>query len=406
MTLMTGAARTGKRPTMDFAEFLAPMPVETFIADHYGKRPVQIRGESPRAGLLSMKRLEELFAIRPHWTGDNLKLILNSRPILGEHFLEHPQTGRAARRADPAKIELFLRMGASLVGDHIEDIDAGVRDAAAMLSEQFAGTAGANVYCSFKGIRAFNSHCDLHEVFAVQLEGEKVWQIYENRADSPVETIQGPNAQAIIDQAKGRVMMTVQMQPGDLLYIPRGYFHDALADTAASLHLTFGIAPLNGRYIFKLLEEMATRDARFRAYLPDGRSDAAALRSHLGELGDALGALVRSPLFETELTNRQRGLVMRAEGVDLCRQEKLDHYAATGNPAEVERRHEGAILRHAGDEESLGPLGEPVEWVIGQQAFSRQQLMAHFKWLSEAEVRRITELVTRLGLFTPYEPQL
>jgi ribosomal protein L16 Arg81 hydroxylase len=391
---------------MDFAEFLAPMPVETFMAEHFGKGPVQIRGESARGGLLSMQRLEELLSVRPHWTEDNLKLILNSRPILGEHFLEDPQTGRAARRADPAKIELFLRMGASLVGDHIEDIDAGVRDAAAMLSKQFAGTAGANVYCSFKGIRAFNSHCDLHEVFAVQLEGEKVWQIYENRADSPVETIQGPNAQAIIDQAKGRVMMTVQMQPGDLLYIPRGYFHDALADTAASLHLTFGIAPLNGRYIFKLLEEMATRDARFRAYLPDGRSDAAALRSHLGELGDALGALVRSPLFETELTNRQRGLVMRAEGVDLCRQEKLDHYAATGNPAEVERRHEGAILRHAGGEESLGPLGEPVEWVIGQQAFSRQQLMAHFKWLSEAEVRRITELVTRLGLFTPYEPQL
>jgi ribosomal protein L16 Arg81 hydroxylase len=212
-------------------------------------------------------------------------------------------------------------MGASLVGDHIEDIDRNVRDAAAMLSEQFAGTAGANVYCSFKGIRAFNSHCDLHEVFAVQLEGEKVWQIYENRADSPVETIQGPNAQAIIDQAKGRVMMTVQMQPGDLLYIPRGYFHDALADTAASLHLTFGIAPLNGRYIFKLLEEMATRDPRFRAYLPDGRSEPAALRLHLAELADALGALVRSPLFETELTNRQRALVMRAEGVDLRKRE-------------------------------------------------------------------------------------
>ena len=389
---------------MDFAEFLAPMPVETFMAEHFGKRPVQIRGESPRGGLLSMQRLEELLSIRAHWTEDNLKLILNSRPIVGEHILE--EAGRAPRRADPAKIELFLRMGASLVGDHIEDIDAGVRNAAAMLSEQFAGTAGANVYCSFKGIRAFNSHCDLHEVFAVQLEGEKVWQIYENRADSPVETIQGPNAQAIIDQAKGRVMMTVHMQPGDLLYIPRGYFHDALADTAASLHLTFGIAPLTGRYIFKLLEEMATRNPRFRAYLPDGGLDAAALRSHLAELGDELGALVRSPAFETELANRQRALVMRAEGVDLGERQKLDHYAATGTPAEVMRRPDGAILRHARGEEPLGPLGEPVEWVLGQQAFSKQQLMARFKWLSEAEVTRLLEIVTRAPLFVSYEPEL
>lgn len=391
---------------MDFAQFIAPMPVETFMADHFGERPVQIRGESPRGGLLSMQRLEELMSVRPHWTEDNLKLILNSRPILGEHFLEEPQPGRAPRRADPAKIELFLRMGASLVGDHIEDIDRNVRDAAAILSEQFAGTAGANVYCSFKGIRAFNSHCDLHEVFAVQLEGEKVWQIYENRADTPVETIQGPNAQAIIDQAKGRVMMTVHMQPGDLLYIPRGYFHDALADTAASLHLTFGIAPLNGRYIFKLLEEMATRDARFRAYLPDGRSEPAALRSHLAELADALGALVRSPLFETELTNRQRALVLRAEVVDLGKREKLDHYAATGTRAELERRPDGAILRHARGEEPLGPLGEPVEWVLGQQAFSTQQLGARFKWLSVDELRRVLEIVTRAGLFASYEPEL
>jgi hypothetical protein len=32
--------------------------------------------------------------------------------------------------------------------------------------------------------------------------------------------------------------------------------------------------------------------------------------------------------------------------------------------------------------------------------------MAHFKWLTLEEGRRITELVTQLGLFTPYEPQL
>ena len=168
----------------------------------------------------------------------------------------------------------------------------------------------------------------------------------------------------------------------------------------------FGIAPLNGRYIFKLLEEMASRDARFRAYLPDGRSDAAALRSHLAELADALGALVRSPLFETELTNRQRALVMRAEDVDLRKREKLDHYAATGTGAEVERRSDGTILRHALGEEPLGPLGEPVEWLLGQQAFSIQQLKARFKWLSEGEVRRVLEIVTRAGLFAPYEPEL
>ena len=55
-----------------------------------------------------------------------------------------------------------------------------------MLEREFAARASANVYCSFKGVQAFQTHYDLHDVFAVQAEGEKTWRIYESRADTPV----------------------------------------------------------------------------------------------------------------------------------------------------------------------------------------------------------------------------
>ena len=385
---------------MNFAEFIAPKTVESFLSEDYGRRPVHIRGESPRAGLLSMARLEQLLSVRPHWTEANLKLILNSRPVLGEHYMDRTASGLTC--ADPAKVQLFLRMGASLVGDHIEDIDPAVRQAANMLSDQFAGTAGANVYCSFKNIRAFNSHCDLHEVFAVQLEGEKVWQIYENRADAPVEALEGKDAQAIIDQAKGRVMMTVRMQPGDLLYIPRGYFHDALADSDASLHLTFGVKPLDGRIVFRLLEDLAVQNSGFRAYLPDGRTDAAGLREHLEHISEKLTGILRSPEFEDRLRNRQRAVVSREHRVDMKDVRKLDYYAHIGMPVEVT----AGMLRHGEGEEALGQLAEAAEWAIGQAAFSQQQLQAQFPWLSEAEVRSLIQLLVRVGAITPYEPGL
>jgi ribosomal protein L16 Arg81 hydroxylase len=390
---------------MDFAEFIAPTPVATFMSDHFGRAPVHIQGESARGSLLSMARLEELLSVLPHWTQDNLKLIINSRPVLGEHFLGSGREG-AAPRADPAKVQLFLRMGASMVGDHVEDIDPAVRQVAAMLSDQFAATAGANVYCSFQDVRAFNSHCDLHEVFAVQLEGEKVWQIYENRAEAPVEALQGENAQAMIDRAKGKVMMTVRMQPGDLLYIPRGYFHDALASSSASLHLTFGIRPFDGRYIFRLLEEMVVRDPKFRAYLPDGRSDPNALREHLAGLADDVATMVGSPLMQMQLINRQRALVQRDEPIDVQDRRKLDYLAATGEPSEVVWSLAGATLRHRGGEEPLGTMAEAVEWAIGQAAFSEQQLRAAFGWLLDDEVGRIIQILTRSGLYTPYDPPL
>ena len=385
---------------MNFAEFIAPKTVESFLSEDYGRRPVHIRGESPRAGLLSMARLEQLLSVRPHWTEANLKLILNSRPVLGEHYMDRTASGLTC--ADPAKVQLFLRMGASLVGDHIEDIDPAVRQAANMLSDQFAGTAGANVYCSFKNIRAFNSHCDLHEVFAVQLEGEKVWQIYENRADAPVEALEGKDAQAIIDQAKGRVMMMVRMQPGDLLYIPRGYFHDALADSDASLHLTFGVKPLDGRIVFRLLEDLAVQNSGFRAYLPDGRTDAAGLREHLEHISEKLTGILRSPEFEDRLRNRQRAVVSREHRVDMKDVRKLDYYAHIGMPVEVT----AGMLRHGEGEEALGQLAEAAEWAIGQAAFSQQQLQAQFPWLSGVEVQSLIQLLIRVGAITPYEPGL
>ena len=392
---------------MDFAEFIAPMSVDQFKDEYFGKRPVHIvSDESPRGDLLSSSRLEELLAVRDHWTEENLKLIINSRAVSPQHFLEDRLDGSPGRRADPAKVQVFLEMGASLVGDHIEDIDPKVRSVVAMLSEEFAATAGANLYCSFQGVRAFNSHCDPHDVFAVQLEGEKTWQIYENRAESPVAPLEGENAQALIDSVKGNVLMIVRMQPGDLLYMPRGFFHDALAQSTASLHLTFAVAPLDGRYVFRLLEQIAVRYPQYRAYLPDGRREPDALRESLADLAADLAGLVRSPLFENLLTGRQRALVTSADQPSLGRPRKLEYYARTDQPFEFTWDAAGAVLRHRHGQEVVGVIVEPLEWVLEQAAFSKEQLQARFQWLSADEVGAVIELVRRAGLFVPYDPPL
>ena len=55
-----------------------------------------------------------------------------------------------------------------------------------MLEREFAARVAANVYCSFQGVQAFQTHFDLHDVFAFQAEGEKTWRVYEARADTPV----------------------------------------------------------------------------------------------------------------------------------------------------------------------------------------------------------------------------
>jgi ribosomal protein L16 Arg81 hydroxylase len=394
---------------MRFADLIAPLSVERFMSGYFGQRPLHIpaSGSAGRTRPIDWQRMNALLAIRSHWTEANIKLIINSRPVYPSLYLEDVETADGpVKRASAAKVRALLATGASLVADSVEDISPDIRAVASTLAEQFSGKAGANVYCSFEGVQAFASHCDLHEVFAIQCEGEKSWNIYENRALAPVQPLLGDDAQSIIDSVKGKAAMKVRMQPGDLLYIPRGFYHDALASGAASLHVTLAVLPLTGRVLFRMLEEEAIRDPAFREYLPDSRLDGGrALAERLSGLGDRLAAILRTRRFATDVATRQRQLWDHDLPFTLPDRGPADFYARTDRPAEVRREDRGVVLLAAGTTRELGHLHEPAEWVLEQAAFSVQQLAAQFRHLEREEVNALVRDLEQLGLIYRYEPE-
>jgi lysine-specific demethylase/histidyl-hydroxylase NO66 len=349
-----------------------------FLEDVFDRTPLHIpaagaAGEWRRA-LLPWGRLNELLNVSAQWTEDNVKLVAQGLPVDPDAYLVVPIAPGAARRADPARIEVLLALGASLVADGVENASPDLKRVTSMLSSQFLGTAGANVYCSFQGMQAFRTHCDLHDVFAVHCEGEKVWRIYEHRELDPVEHIAGPDAHKIIEGRRGRLLMEVRMQPGDLLYIPRGYYHDALASSAASLHVTFSVARHTGRVLFRLLEELAMEDAAFRAYLPDGRKEAGTnLDDRLAALAAKIEELVKTPLFRNALLNRQLALVQPFAEMALPARPSVTFFNRTQQPVRVERRPAGAMLVWSGGEAPLGLLEEAARWFLNQGSASAEQ---------------------------------
>jgi len=395
---------------MDFAELLAPLGVEDFMTDYYGRRPVHVpAGEgSPRASLLSWSRLNELLAVQSHWTEPNIGIVVNNVPVDPDHYMDDVLTSLGVLRvANPAKVETLLAGGASLVANAIEQIAPEVRALTDMLADRFSGLAGANLYCSFQGIQAFPSHCDSHEVFAIHCAGEKVWRIYENRAEAPLLGIGGDGeARRRIDAAKGRVLAEVHMRPGDLLYIPRGYFHDAVAIGADSLHLTLGVAPLSGRLVFRLLEAGALTQRIFREYLPDSReAGSAPLGERLGLLADRIGEIMRSPAFLTEVANEQRKLARLAHILDLPKRPALEIHARTSKSATIVQREGGAVLDVAGGgEHGLGTLAEEAGWILDRGTFILQDLVASFPHRSEDEIRGLVARLCELDLLRPLKP--
>lgn len=394
---------------MDFAELIAPMSEETFLRDYWNKKPVHLPAPAgaARGRVIGWQRLNELLGIRSHWTERHIKLVLNSRPI-GTNFYMDPAPGAPGgeRLADPAKVETFLAMGASLVADWIENAAPEIRALTTTLSRRFAAVVNGNLYASFKGVQAFASHCDLHEVFALHCEGEKRWRIYANRADNPLEGLEGPDAQAQIDAAKGPVLLDVTLKPGDMLYIPRGYFHDALASARESLHLTIGVAPASGKLIFRLLEEAAIADPAFRAYLPDARREGGApLAAALDDLARRLAAIVKTPAFLDAIRSAQAELTAPHHPLTLPARPTLQSYARTNRPAMVDLRPSGAVLRHQGGDVPVGVLADAANYILTRPAVSSHEVAANFPHHAREAIDGLIAGAERLGLIQRYQPQ-
>lgn len=367
-------------------ELLAPITPERFLADHYGRSPLHIPAEAGQArrALLDWPTFNRLLDQSSVWNAASLKLVRDTVAVPPEQYCRVVQTQAGSTlRPDPAKVSIFLATGASLIAGDVQELTPPMHALAAELGRAFAASVNANVYCSFKGVQAFGTHFDLTDVFAVQTEGEKVWRLYENRADAPVDMPpDSPETRRWLEHSRGRVMTEVRMRPGDVLYLPRGWYHDALAQDGASLHVTYSVLPLYGRIIFSLLEQAAMQDPAFRAYLPGaGQDGGRALQSHLTDLGRRLAALAALPEFRDEVAMAQERLVARPPAFALPDRPPLTAYRPTGLAAPA----------------MSGPVAHAMGWALAQPDFALEELIAQFDFVPEVDIRAAVDRAERSG---------
>lgn len=364
---------------MDLASFLAPVSEAAFRQDYFDRQPLHVPADprSRRAGLFDWNELFDLLEVLPQWRGGALRLIMNSRPVPREHYVALRDGGEGLEeRPDAGLIAAMMAMGASLVLDKVEDARVDLRRICAMLGQAFAGKAGVNIYCSQAGVQAFASHCDPHEVFVVQCDGEKDWRIYRDRAVAPTEATLSRD-QAAIEAAKGPVHTAVTLRPGDLLYIPRGFYHDAVARTERSIHLTFAVQPLYGAALLDLVRDIVTDDPQFRAYLPSATAERTALGEALEALSTSLAAKLRSPALLEDIAVRQR--MLSADPYD----PRTPHTAPrvwrrTAAAARIEQPLEGSRIVAGSQARPLGLLSDTAAWVLAAGVFSERQVEARF----------------------------
>ncbi|WP_203071227.1 cupin domain-containing protein [Falsiroseomonas ponticola] len=286
----------------DLAALLAPVTPEKFFAEHYDKAPLHIRGNAGKfAQVLSWRQINRLLDMSHIWTSTSLKLVLDSQTVPAEQFCTRATSrdNASVLQPDAKLVQAWIAKGASVVMNDVDSLTPGLAGISAALEGAGLGKAQANVYISWQSHKAFHTHYDTHDVWAVQVEGEKSWNIWEGRADYPIPhpAFRG-QPQSHHDQARGKLRGTVHMKTGDLLYLPRGWYHDALAEAPSSVHVAYGVhAPL-GMDLMNMLGERVLYDAEFRKPLPRQDGSAAAqfaLTQRAGLLGQRLQELCRDP---------------------------------------------------------------------------------------------------------------
>lgn len=368
-------------------ELLHPITPAEFFADYEGRKPLHIPAAGGRGGkseILTWSAFNGLLDRTGIWTSANLRLMRDHIAVPADQFCQPVETPNGmVMRPSPAKVEVFLSAGSSLVANDVLDLHPPLAVVGRAIGEAFAARIGANVYCSFQGIRAFGTHFDNHDVLVVQTEGEKVWNLYEARADNPLEIPADTlETRREFERTRGALMQEVVMRPGDVLYLPRGWYHDALAADGGSLHVTFSITPLTGNDILSLVRTAAMRDPAFRAWLPPAARDGgAALRSRLKETALMLASLAEAPdLFEA-VSMAQAQLVSRLAGFTLPDRKPITLYRTTGRAFPP-------------TESSLRRI---YDWAIEEQRFALEDMIAQFEVIPESDVREGVEAAVRAG---------
>jgi len=115
----------------------------------------------------------------------------------------------------------------------------------AQFEELFQMGTGCNAYWTPANSQGFSPHYDDVDVFILQLEGTKIWSLYQARDST--EILPGtPSPNFKQEEVQDYLVTTVELYPGDLLYCPRGTIHQAHTNTKTnakdSLHITISTA--------------------------------------------------------------------------------------------------------------------------------------------------------------------
>ncbi|WP_245161243.1 cupin domain-containing protein [Blastococcus sp. CT_GayMR16] len=186
--------------------------------------------------------------------------------------------GAGAEIADQVSSDAVLRLfadGSTVVLQGLHRLWPPLIEFADQLAADLGHPTQVNAYVTPPSSRGFSAHYDVHDVFVLQVAGEKHWTIHEPVLRDPLRTQPWTDREAeVAAAAEGEPVINEVLRPGDALYLPRGYLHSARALGEISAHLTVGVHSVTrwgaAESALDLVRTLAADDPQLRSSLPLG----------------------------------------------------------------------------------------------------------------------------------------
>ncbi|HEX2285276.1 MAG TPA: cupin domain-containing protein, partial [Mycobacterium sp.] len=247
---------------------------ETFAHEYWGSKPLLSRAEAlPRdfSDLLSADAVDELIAERGV-RAPFIRLAKEGDVLAKDCYLGPAGFGaEIPDQVDSAKLLNEFASGATIVLQGLHRVWPPLIDFVRQAVDDLGHPVQANAYITPPASRGFDPHYDVHDVFVLQVSGQKRWMVHDPVFDHPLPSQPWTQHRAAIaERAADEPAIDTVLSPGDALYLPRGWVHSAQALATTSIHLTIGVSASTGVDVARAVVDQLAGIEKFRKSLPMG----------------------------------------------------------------------------------------------------------------------------------------
>ncbi len=234
-----------------------------FEQRHWSQEPLLApsRGGEGFTDLLSASDIDELVAERG-LARTSLRMVKAGAAVRGQ-TAKNPLDSEAIREQFAA--------GATLVLQSLHRIHPPLVRFCRRLAIDLGHRTQCNAYITPPGSQGFAAHYDTHDVFVLQVEGHKRWNVYAPVFALPLKS---QPSRLLTDEplvpADASPLLSVVLGPGDAMYLPRGFIHAAETTDDRSIHLTVGVMATTAYDVLRDVVALAADEPQFRQALPLG----------------------------------------------------------------------------------------------------------------------------------------